>query len=46
MTEWQQIGEVPVDSGRLTLVDPVCADDVARHEDDRYGTEPEGNRPT
>ena len=29
MSEWQRIGEVPVDSGRLVLVDPMNTDDVA-----------------
>jgi hypothetical protein len=44
MTEWQQIAEVPVDSGRLVLLDPVNVDDVARHEDElaaRYEAEEE-----
>jgi hypothetical protein len=30
-TEWQQIGEVPVDTGRLALVDPMNLDDVIDH---------------
>ena len=34
MSEWQRIGEVPVDSGRLVLVDPMNTDDVAQHEGD------------
>ena len=34
MSEWQRIGEVPVDSGRLVLVDPMNTDDVAEHEGD------------
>ena len=32
MTEWQQIGEVPIDSGRLVLCDPVNFADVDRHD--------------
>jgi hypothetical protein len=32
MSEWQRIGEVPVDSGRLVLVDPMNTDDAAEHE--------------
>jgi hypothetical protein len=32
-TEWQRIGEVPVDTGRLVLVDPVNLADVSQHED-------------
>jgi hypothetical protein len=34
MSGWQRIGEVPVDSGRLVLVDPMNTDDVAEHEGD------------
>ena len=34
MSGWQRIGEVPVDSGRLVLVDPMNADEVAEHEGD------------
>jgi hypothetical protein len=34
MSEWQRIGEVPVDSGRLVLIDPMNTDDVAEHEGD------------
>ena len=34
MSEWQRIGEVRVDTGRLVLVDPINVDDVARHEDE------------
>jgi|KBSSwiS6_1023812.scaffolds.fasta_scaffold04049_6 hypothetical protein len=30
-TEWQQIGEVSVDTGRLVLVDPMNLDDVIDH---------------
>jgi hypothetical protein len=33
-TEWQRIGEVPVDTGRLVLVDPMNVDDVSHHEDE------------
>jgi hypothetical protein len=43
-SEWQRIGEVPVDTGRLVLVDPMNADDVGRHEDElaaRYEAEEE-----
>ena len=36
-TEWQRIGEVPVDTGRLVLVDPMNLDDVAHHEDELDG---------
>ena len=31
--EWQRIGQVPVDTGRLVLVDPMNLDDVSQHED-------------
>jgi hypothetical protein len=30
-TEWQRIGDVPVDTGRLVLVDPMNLDDVIDH---------------
>jgi len=33
-TEWQRIGEVPVDTGRLALVDPMNYDDVSHREDE------------
>jgi hypothetical protein len=33
-TEWQRISEVPVDTGRLVLVDPMNVDDVSHHEDE------------
>jgi hypothetical protein len=33
-TDWQVIGEVLIDTGRLALVDPMNAEDVVRHEDD------------
>ena len=49
MTEWQRIGEVPVDSGRLVLLDPMNTGDVGRHEDDlidRYEAEPDAEHPT
>jgi hypothetical protein len=29
---------VPIDTGRLALVDPMNVDDVARHEEDRPGS--------
>jgi hypothetical protein len=29
VTDWQQIGEIPTDSGQLALVDPRNAEDVA-----------------
>jgi hypothetical protein len=32
MSEWQVIGQVPIDTGRLALVDPMNAEDVADHE--------------
>ena len=32
-TEWQRIGEIPVDTGRLVLVDPMNLDDASQHED-------------
>ena len=32
MSEWQVIGQVPIDTGRLALLDPMNADDVAEHE--------------
>jgi hypothetical protein len=31
-SEWQQIGEVPIDSGRIALVDPMNSGDVLDHE--------------
>jgi hypothetical protein len=34
MSEWKAIGQVPIDTGRLVLVDPMNADDVTRHEED------------
>jgi hypothetical protein len=43
-TEWQQIGQIPVDTGRIVLVDPMNVDDVGRHEDElvaRYEAEEE-----
>jgi hypothetical protein len=33
ITEWQRIGDVPVDTGRLVLVDPMNLDDASHHED-------------
>jgi hypothetical protein len=30
-TEWQRIGDVPVDTGRLVLVDPMNLEDVVEH---------------
>jgi hypothetical protein len=42
--KWQRIGEVPVDTGRLVLLDPMNADDVGRHEAElaaRYEAEEE-----
>lgn len=39
MSEWQVIGQVPIDTGRLALVDPMNADDVtAREEEEDPGT--------
>jgi hypothetical protein len=32
--EWQRIGEVPVDTGRLVLVDPMNLGDALDHEDE------------
>jgi hypothetical protein len=32
-SEWQRIGDVPVDTGRLVLVDPMNVDDVSHYED-------------
>ena len=49
MTEWQRIGEVPIDTGRLVLLDPMNTDDVGRHEDDfidRYEAEPDAEEPS
>ena len=34
-TEWQRIGEVPVDTGRLVLLDPMNVDEVAHYEADK-----------
>lgn len=30
-TEWQQIGEIPIDTMRLVLVDPMSLGDVMEH---------------
>jgi hypothetical protein len=38
MSEWKAIGQVPIDTGRLALVDPMNVDDVARHEEDAPGS--------
>jgi hypothetical protein len=32
-SDWQLIGQVPIDTGRLALVDPMNVDDVSRHEE-------------
>jgi hypothetical protein len=37
-SDWQLIGQVPIDTGRLALVDPMSVDDVARHEEDPPGS--------
>jgi hypothetical protein len=37
MSEWQVIGQVPIDTGRLALVDPMNADDVWNREMDEPG---------
>jgi hypothetical protein len=34
MSDWQLIGQVPIDTGRLVLVDPMNTDAVDRHEMD------------
>jgi hypothetical protein len=31
-SEWQRIGDVPVDTGRLVLLDPMNVDEVAHYE--------------
>jgi HNH endonuclease len=33
-SEWQRVGDVPVDTGRLVLVDPMNIGDVLDHEDE------------
>jgi hypothetical protein len=33
-SEWQRIGEVPIDTGQLVLVDPMNVEDVGDHEMD------------
>jgi hypothetical protein len=38
MSEWQVIGQVPIDTGRLALVDPMNAEDVSDHEMDEPAT--------
>jgi hypothetical protein len=38
MSDWQVIGQVPIDTGRLALVDPMNADDISRHEEDELGS--------
>jgi hypothetical protein len=37
-SDWQLIGQVPIDTGRLALVDPMNVDDVARHEEAPLGS--------
>jgi hypothetical protein len=37
-SDWQLIGQVPIDTGRLALADPMNVDDVARHEEDPPGS--------
>jgi hypothetical protein len=37
-SDWQLIGQVPIDTGRLALADPMNVDDVARHEEDQPGS--------
>jgi hypothetical protein len=37
-SEWQRIAEVPVDTGRLVIVDPRNVDDIAVGVDDPAGT--------
>jgi hypothetical protein len=32
-TEWQRIGQIPIDTGRLVLVDPMNLADVSQHEE-------------
>jgi hypothetical protein len=32
MSDWELIGQVPIDTGMLALVDPMNVDDVSRHE--------------
>jgi hypothetical protein len=34
-SEWQRIGDVPVDTGRLVLLDPMNVDEVAHYEADK-----------
>jgi hypothetical protein len=38
MSEWQVIGQVPIDTGRLAMVDPMNADDVSRREEEDPGS--------
>lgn len=48
MSEWQQIGQIPIDTGRLALVDPMNLADVERHEDELLeilDQNPETDRP-
>lgn len=33
--EWQRIGDEPVDTGRLVLLDPMNVDEVAHYEADK-----------
>jgi len=39
MSDWQVIGQVPIDTGRLALVDPMNANDVSCHEMDEPGSD-------
>jgi hypothetical protein len=38
MPEWQVIGQVPIDTARLALVDPMNADDISRREEEDPGS--------
>jgi hypothetical protein len=42
-TAWQRIGEIPVDSGQVVLVDPRCGEDVAGYVMDALTFEPVAN---
>ena len=48
MSEWQRIGEVPIDTGRLVLLDPMNLADAELHEDELLeilDQNPETDRP-
>jgi len=39
-SEWQRIGDIPVDTGRLVLLYPMNLEDASQHEDEDEDAEP------